>query len=239
MNGKGLWLVVGALMLVPVLALFIVSISDASRTAADPPPAPSTAGSSVQSSRVEPGPPPSGPLAESERIARSDPKRSRALLFGALDESTAVDALMLRLSEKLLMDENHREARAMVLRFLAANPKNHRCQELRLHILTPQKVHDDTTPFLGNCLERDPKSEPCLAATVVEAVRNEQPEEASKAADALRAAHPESALSYLSDGRIASLSGDYAEARERFEKACEAGQRYGCHRAEALRKEGW
>jgi uncharacterized protein HemY len=225
-------------MIVPAAAMFIVSISDASRTA-EAPSAPAGDASGVTSKAVPAQPPPSGPLGAAEQVARSDPKRSRALLYEALEKSPDDDSVMLRLSEKLLMDENHREARALVMRCLAANPKNHGCQEARRHILTPQKVHDDTTPFLGNCLERDPTSEPCLAASVVEAVRNEQPEEASKAAGALRAAHPNSALTYLSDGRIASLSGEYEKARERFEKACGAGQDYGCYRAEALRKEGW
>jgi hypothetical protein len=178
------------------------------------------------------------PMSEARRLARRDPARSRAVLRAALEATPDDHRLMGALGQKLVLDESL-EARALAVQCLNVAPDDPVCTEVLERAIDPDPRDDPTSGFLEGCLEADATRVACLASMGVERLRGGDVDGARTAAARLAEIAADSPLTALTEARVLSAEGKYAEALLRFDAACEAGQTYACYRAQALRRDGW
>lgn len=187
---------------------------------------------------------PGGDLARSKTeaaraLARSDPKRRRALLREALSADPEYEPALQDLSLAVLEDENHGEARALSARCLAVSPDNDTCRMVSNYALPGGPEADAVGREAEACLAATPKDAKCLATSAGYSVMLGDLDRAAKLTEALTEVAPGAKQTLFASARVASATGHYDEARHDLEEACRQGLEQACFRAEALRGEGW
>jgi tetratricopeptide (TPR) repeat protein len=173
------------------------------------------------------------------RLETSDPKRSRELLREVLEADPRNEQALEKLASKVLLDENHEEARDLAKRCREINSRNPVCE--RVTQMSPEMTPELERMALvvEQCLQADPGNSDCVYAKMQAFLANGKVEEAGPIAEHLAEMNPGSPLALMAQGRIKAASGDYGDARKLLQSACDQGNKDACGRAEMLRNEGW
>jgi tetratricopeptide (TPR) repeat protein len=177
-------------------------------------------------------------LAESRRLENTDPQRARELLREVLrDDPDNVTALE-RLSTKLLIDENHAEAKRLAerCRGLEQNPG---CNQVSSLAVENSPDVEKLAGAVKNCLVETPGNVNCLAGMVNYHLINGRLSDAAVYAGRLTQAAPQATETLFARGRIKAAGGEYEEARQLFDWACQQGDPQACFRHDTLKSEGW
>jgi hypothetical protein len=199
---------------------------------ASPPAAHQASGSAAGGAEV------SQKLAESRRIENTDPARSRQLLREILDVDPDNLVALERLSTKLLIDENHAEARKLAERCQSVG-RVAACDQVASLAVKDSAEVQVLASAARKCLTDTPENLGCLTGMVNFHLIKGQVGDAAIYAGRLEQQAPQSAEAMTARGRLAAQGGRYGEARQLFESACNQGDQQACFRQNALQSEGW
>lgn len=173
------------------------------------------------------------------RVETSDPKRSRELLREALQADPNNEQALTSLATKVLIDENHEEARELAKRCRELNSTNPACEKVtRLSPeMTPQL--EQMALVVDQCVQADPNNTDCVYGKMQWFLANGKVQEAGEIAEHLSEVQPGSPLSLMARGRMKAAAGEYGDARRLLQSACDQGNKDACSRSEILRNEGW
>ena len=173
------------------------------------------------------------------RLETSDPARSRELLREVLQADPNNEQALAKLASKVLLDENHEEARELAKRCRQVNSTNPVCEQVT-------RMSPEMTPELERmalvveqCIQADPNNADCVYAKMQAFLAHGKVEEAGPIAEHLAEMNPGSPLSLMAQGRMKAAAGEYGDARRLLQSACDQGNKDACGRAEMLRNEGW
>jgi hypothetical protein len=263
---KAVLIAIGGLVVVPAACLIAVIISDDSEPATRPAPetvsvaqttAPPTGqvlparapmtrrayvapGSTVQPQRAASvGEGVVEKLSMARRVENSDPKRSRELLRDVLQADPNNEQALAQLATKVLLDENHEEARELARRCVELNSSNPACERVAKlsPAMTPQL--EQMALVVEQCVMADPSNADCAYGKMQWFLANGKVDEAGQVAEHLSELNPSAPLSLMAQGRMKAAAGDYGEARRLLQSACDHGSADACTRNEILRNEGW
>jgi len=172
-------------------------------------------------------------------LARTDPKRRRALLREALSHDPTYEPALEALSLAVLEDESHAEARAVSARCLAVSPDNDNCRMVSNYALPEGPEADRVGREAEACLSATPEDPKCLATSVGYEISKGNLARATELTETLTEVAPHAKQTLFASARVASAAGHYDDARHDLEEACRQGLEQACFRAEALRGEGW
>jgi hypothetical protein len=253
----GWWLAISGLSLIPIGAFAWVMLVGRTETEVSRPEGPRTlarhsalALPDASPPRVpapRPRPPAPAPAAEDDNGARAlieesraydtrDPLRSRQLLRDALAiDPDNVVALRL-LTSKLLVDEDHEEARELAERCRQLGDPD--CEEFEK--LT---YDEEAIEWLGNvstlCMAKTPSDVECLYGRLSYHLAQGEKADAAVLAGRLTQVAPSSKEAMLARGRVKGGDRQYRDARQLFEWSCALGDEAACFRQRTLDAEGW
>lgn len=266
---KAVLIAIGGLVVVPAACLIAVILSDDSEPASTPAPEPvsameTPAAPATPTRQVLPvrapiaRPAPVSPvstvqpqravsasesvadkLSLARRVENSDPQRSRELLRDVLRADPNNEQALASLATKVLLDENHEEARELAKRCAELNSSNPACERVNKlsPAMTPQL--EQMALVVDQCVQADPNNVDCVYGKMQWFLANGKVEEAGAVAEHLGEITPNTPLTLMAQGRMKAAAGDYGEARRLLQSACDHGSADACTRNEILRNEGW
>jgi hypothetical protein len=177
-------------------------------------------------------------LEESRRVENTDPARSRQILRDILAQDPDNIVALERLSTKLLLDENHAEAKKLAehCRELGG-PQD--CDQVASQAVENNSDVERLAGAVKGCLANTPENIGCLSGMVNYHLIKGEFSDAAVYAGRLTQEDPQAPETLYARARIKASGKDYGNARQLFQWSCDKGFQDACYRQHLLEAEGW
>jgi Tfp pilus assembly protein PilF len=168
---------------------------------------------------------------QASKLFDSDLGKTTALLVEAVQlDRNNVKALAL-LSGIRLNEGNKEEARNLAMDCITVDRKNSECYANLIGSFTRFGDFDASYQFLTDCIQSDPTNIYCLGGLTVYYLHANRFQEAKETVIRIEQQDPNSVWAFLAKAQFFEATGDPAQAKEMYARACKMGQEFACSKA--------
>ena len=168
------------------------------------------------------------------KLFGKDNAHAETLLKEASDfDPTNLETLIARANLALDLGK-YDEADDRAIDCLSLDRKRIECHTVLVTSFLRQNDYDGSYSYLLDCLADDAENGACLWGITEYQLYRNQPQEAKRTLDHLLKDASDSSLAMIAQGRYQERTGNKADAKASYEKACKQGQKIACSRIETL-----